>query len=52
MHDFALHANIPYVLQRTEPGLSFSFTPRNEKERSQLETIAQTNQFEINIPLK
>jgi|GEM_PF-2366581 len=52
MHDFALHANIPYVLQRTEPGLSFSFTPRNEKERSQLETMAQTNQFEINIPLK
>ena len=52
LHDFALHANIPYVLQRTEPGLSFSFTPRNEKERSQLETIAQTNQFEINIPLK
>ncbi|MEI8193522.1 MAG: SPOR domain-containing protein, partial [Flavobacteriia bacterium] len=52
MHDFALHTNIPYVLQRTEPGLSFSFTPRNEKERSQLETMAQTNQFEINIPLK
>ncbi len=52
LHDFALHANIPYVLQRTEPGLSFSFTPRNEKERSQLETIAQSNQFEINIPLK